>query len=147
MNVFSIEPDYYAPPMTWVNLLAISTRFSFTKLRATSLAALSALRQDPVCSLSPVIFLQLGLEHNIPSWFKSACIEIVETRTPLEIEDISHLPVHIVLLLSRARELFHHRDNWVPDSSSLIYTPVLPQRSVDKIIDDQMERLGVNITG
>lgn len=142
----STDPDYNPSLQTWMHLLSISTRYSFSRLRSSSISALTWSGDGP-SGIRPIDRLQLALKFDIPEWFRPACSKVVSSHDPPEMEDLSELPMIYVLLLFRARELFHGHDNWTQEPSVTIYPRIAPKHSVDDIIAGQLVHLGIDSSG
>lgn len=104
----STRHDFRFDQEIWTQLLAFSSRFICQDLRKVAIARLTQLKDN----ISALDQLHMAVEYRLSDWFEPAYEWIVCHDKPAPIEDIKRLPLVIVLLLARSRELFHHRDNW-----------------------------------
>lgn len=136
-----MKTDYNPTVRTWLHLLEVSHRFMFSDLRATAISALTALKDGPN-GISPIHKLQLALKFDITHWFDSAYRDLVKSAEPLDVEDAIGLSVTLILLLTRSRELYRERENWVQSGSE-----AFPVKEAEVIINEELLRLGIDRTG
>jgi hypothetical protein len=110
----------------WIDLLGISTRFDFQRLRECTIDAIeySRWRFTPGVStaIDPIEQIVLAEKHDIPHWFRPAYVLICERSKPLEEWEARKIGFRKTTLLARARETVrdpHHRTPTPPPASPM----------------------------
>ncbi|KAI0317377.1 hypothetical protein OF83DRAFT_148339 [Amylostereum chailletii] len=86
----------------WTDLLVITSKYQFDKIRARAIAELSKKEND----LDPVDEILLSQKCDVPEWILLALVKlVVKTETPSN-ADASRLPFDLLMNLWRAREEF-----------------------------------------
>jgi hypothetical protein len=103
-----MHDDYVATLADWVAMLSISTRLMFEKVRERAIKEITA-RLDKVEAFE---LIRLAIKFDVEQWLKPAYRRIV-TRTEL----ITHaafvkIPVHLIIILTRAREQYWKYQNY-----------------------------------
>ncbi|KAJ6453586.1 hypothetical protein C8R45DRAFT_1039117 [Mycena sanguinolenta] len=123
----------------WINLLAISTRFVFERLRVLAIAALENCSWPfPPRSgqLDPFEQIVLAEKHDIPHWLRIAHVKICERSEPLETWEAEKIGAHKTALLARARETVrnpHHHTPPPPPRPASPVTVYSPAGSVQSL--------------
>ena len=82
----------------WIHLLAISTRFEFTRIRQRAISEIDAGQMDPVDKIV------LARDHDVPHWL-SACYEaLCQREEALDVPEAEKLGAKTTALVARARE-------------------------------------------
>lgn len=124
-----------------MHLLSVSTRFKFAGIRSLSISALS----KSFSEIRPLDQFRLSVTYDVADWLRPACANIVAAHDPPDVNDFNNLPAIFVLIVCRARELFHSHGNWKDDTSSNIYPRITPKQSAYDIIKNQLDLLGVEV--
>ncbi|KAF7366904.1 BTB domain-containing protein [Mycena sanguinolenta] len=101
----------------WINLLAISTRFDFRRLRER---AITALEHGPNFwhprgdELDPIEQIVLAEKYDIPHWLRIAYVKICERSEALETWEAEKIGPHKTALLARARETVRNPHHHTP---------------------------------
>ncbi|KAJ7092814.1 hypothetical protein B0H15DRAFT_832572 [Mycena belliarum] len=97
---------YTACLRDWINLLAISTRFDFQRLRECAINAIDYSRwpQSWLIVIDPIEKIVLAERHDIPHWLRIAYVAICERGRPLEESEAEKIGYRKTILLARARE-------------------------------------------
>ncbi|KAJ7896047.1 hypothetical protein B0H14DRAFT_547305 [Mycena olivaceomarginata] len=101
--------------LEWINLLAISTRFDFQRLRECAITAIEhglCNNKGPVQDVNPIEQLLLAEKHDIPHWRRIAYVKICERSDPIQEWEAEKIGARETALLARARETIrnpHHR--------------------------------------
>ncbi|KAK7042601.1 BTB domain-containing protein [Favolaschia claudopus] len=96
----------------WMELLAISTRFDFQRLRERAIGAL-----DPLLSRGkgrPIERIALAEKHDIPQWLRIAYVDICERGPPLNESEAEKIGTRKTVLLGRAREMIRNSGYRIP---------------------------------
>ncbi|KAJ7612315.1 hypothetical protein DFH06DRAFT_1109508 [Mycena polygramma] len=101
----------------WINLLSISTRYDFQRLRDCAIDAIEHSKWPFTLgsmhdNIDPVEQIVLAEKHDIPHWLRIAYVQICERSDPLSESEARKLGYHTTALLARARETVrnpHHR--------------------------------------
>lgn len=101
----SIE-DSPLPSGDWMDLLAISTRYDFEKIRKRAIKEIEGF-QPPV---DPVTKIVLATKHDIPEWLEGSYVLICERGEPLEESEAEQLGICAVVKMSKAREVFRAKN-------------------------------------
>ncbi|KAF8189180.1 hypothetical protein K438DRAFT_1722310 [Mycena galopus ATCC 62051] len=118
----------------WINLLAISTRYDFQRIRERAIDALEHNRYGcgPKGEVDPIEQIGLAEKHDIPRWLRIAYVKICERSDPLDESEAEKIGARKTALLARAREAVrnpHHRTPSPPPARtppSPLYSPPLP---------------------
>ncbi|TFY75414.1 hypothetical protein EWM64_g8599 [Hericium alpestre] len=95
--------DYSSFDLTrWKNLLTVSDRYQFDKVRQRAIAEITKIESD----LNGVDQLLLAVKCNIIQWTVPALVKLLVRPKILELEEAERLPLPIVLRLWNAREVF-----------------------------------------
>lgn len=132
MTMGSMEHDFKLDQYQWTQLLSFSSRFACQDLREVAIVKLTYLKDNiSVCDQ-----LHMAVEYKLIHWFEPAYERIVCHNEAVPMEDIKQLPMAIVLLLTRSRELFHHRDSW---SSKYSTVPIRPALDIIREVSEPLE--------
>jgi hypothetical protein len=108
----------------WIDLLEISTRFVFQRLRECAIDAIEHHRWRPrpgvPTTIDPIEQIVLAEKHEIPHWFRIAYVSICERSEPLEEWEARKIGFRKTTLLARARETVrnpHHHTPTPPPAS------------------------------
>ncbi|KAK6974380.1 BTB domain-containing protein [Favolaschia claudopus] len=96
----------------WVDLLAISTRFDFQRLRERAIDALDDLLSGR--KGHPIQRISLAEKHDIPGWLRIAYVDICERGPPLNESEAEKIGMRKTILLGRAREMIRNSRYIVP---------------------------------
>jgi hypothetical protein len=102
------ETPEYSDVQFWSNLLSISTRFFFDKIRERAIRMLSL-------SATPVDKLYLAQKYDIPQWVQQARKRLCERSRPLEIWEAERIGWDTAILLAKAREILRDSSQLEPD--------------------------------
>ncbi|EIM87250.1 uncharacterized protein STEHIDRAFT_56499, partial [Stereum hirsutum FP-91666 SS1] len=102
--------DYKPPIEDWISLLSISSRFLCDLIRQRAIDELTS-RRKRSGGVTPIKQVVLSVKYDIESWLEPACANLVRESQTLSREDAAQLPMEIVLLLLRSREVFYSREN------------------------------------
>ncbi|KAK7042602.1 BTB domain-containing protein [Favolaschia claudopus] len=111
-----------ASTQEWINLLSISTRYVFQRVREAAIRALD----EPLPSVDRIV---LAEKHDIPHWLRIAYVEICERSKPLSGEEAEKIGARKTAMLAQARETVrnpHHQVASAPPSrigSPMGYAP------------------------
>lgn len=86
----------------WTDLLAISTRFDFDKVRKRAIKEIEN-SQPPV---DPVTKVMLANKHDIPEWLQASYISLCERTEPLEEEEAEKLGLPMTVKVAKLREKY-----------------------------------------
>ncbi|KAJ7676326.1 hypothetical protein B0H14DRAFT_3684752, partial [Mycena olivaceomarginata] len=95
----------------WIDLLAISTRFDFQRLRECAIHAIEQgqwtqgrrMRMRKI-DIDPIEQILLAEKHDVPHWLRIAYVAICERSDPLEEWEAEKIGARKTALLARARE-------------------------------------------
>lgn len=87
----------------WIDLLAISSRYDFEKIRKRAIKEL----ENAKPATDPVTKVMLALKHDIPEWLQPAYILLCERPEPLEEAEAEKLGISTTIKVAKAREKFH----------------------------------------
>lgn len=107
-----MHKSYNPSTFDWTTLLKVAWRLEFEGIKHHAISELAARKDDPSDGLPPSQQIFIALHCDIPSWLEPAYTKIVYDPTPLSFDVAVKLPPEIAVMLCRARELYHHRDNW-----------------------------------
>lgn len=108
MTCSRMRDDYKPTDETWTHLLSIATRLLFDDIRRHAITRLT------FSGLRPPNKVVLALKYDVEQWLGPAYEQIVRDRNSLSFEDASLLPWAVTIMLLRAREIYHHSDNFIP---------------------------------
>jgi hypothetical protein len=83
----------------WINLLSISTRFSFSRIRKRAISELSI-----NYTVDPVQKIVLAESFSVPEWKKPAFMNLVQRKDPIQYEEAIRLGLKTSHGLCMARE-------------------------------------------
>ncbi|KAF7795711.1 hypothetical protein EIP86_006876 [Pleurotus ostreatoroseus] len=83
----------------WTDLLSISTRFAFDRIRTRAIAEIIRSDTDAVSRIS------LAQKFDIPSWLPEAYADVVRRIEPLTVEEARAVGLGTAVLLMKAREV------------------------------------------
>jgi hypothetical protein len=112
----------------WIDLLGISTRFVFQRLRECAIDAIEHHRWRPrpgvPMTIDPIEQIVLAEKHEIPHWFRIAYVSICERSEPLEEWEARKIGFQKATLLARARETVRnpHDRTPTPRPASPVYS-------------------------
>jgi len=86
----------------WTDLLAISTRFDFDKVRKRAIKEIEN-SQPPV---DPVTKVMLANKHDIPQWLQASYVSLCERSEPLEEEEAEKLGLSMTVKVAKLRERY-----------------------------------------
>ncbi|KAJ7448245.1 hypothetical protein B0H11DRAFT_1629075, partial [Mycena galericulata] len=100
---------YEATMQEWIDLLAISTRFDFERVRQRAISAIDHCRWPQkswpqTTTIDPVDQILLAEKHNIPHWFRIAYESLCARGHPLEEWEAEKIGYRRTVLLARTRE-------------------------------------------
>jgi len=99
---FGMHDDYVATLADWVAMLSISTRLMFEKVRERAINEITG-HLDKVEAFE---LIRLAIKFDVEQWLKPAYRRIV-TRTELITQAVFvKIPVHLTIMLTRAREQY-----------------------------------------
>ncbi|KAJ7118423.1 hypothetical protein C8R43DRAFT_901562 [Mycena crocata] len=113
----------------WIELLAISTRFDFQRLRECAIDAIDHSRwrmQRPWnrrISIDPIEQIILAEKHDIPHWLPTAYALMCERSHPLEEWEAEKIGYRKTTLLARAREAVRNPQHNPPEPEPAMDTP------------------------
>ena len=81
-----------------INLLSISTRFDFERIRRLAIYAIG--KQD----LRPIDLIRFAEKYDVDEWLRGAYIALCQRPEPLEVEEAKELGFEKTILVARARE-------------------------------------------
>jgi hypothetical protein len=81
-----------------INLLSISTRFDFERLRELVIDAIDKLKWHPVLRIT------LAEKYNVDPWLRPAYMALCHRPDPLEAEEAKQLGFEKTVLIAKARE-------------------------------------------
>ncbi|KAJ7766345.1 hypothetical protein DFH07DRAFT_809654 [Mycena maculata] len=109
---------YQSTMEQWIDLLAISTRFNFEKIRNYAIDAIEysrwpaeRSRKSTIGSIDQIV---LAEKHDIPHWLPNAYALICERGSPLEEWEAEKIGYRTTTLLARAREAVRNRHHKIP---------------------------------
>jgi hypothetical protein len=131
-----------------INLLSISTRFDFERVRE---AAIRCIRYGPsrrqewftpsgdsqwLASVSPVDRICLAEKYDIPEWLCPSYEDLCQRVAPLEVHEAERIGVRTATLLARAREAVREKHSLRGESSSPSHS--LPRSNSDRLYDEKI---------
>ncbi|KAJ7450818.1 hypothetical protein FB451DRAFT_1410140 [Mycena latifolia] len=108
----------------WIDLLAISTRYDFHRLREGAIDAIDHSRWPPAprhfsaITIDPIQQIVLAERHDIPHWLPIAYTAICERSKPLEEWEAEKIGYRKITLLARAREAIRNPHHNPPEPPS-----------------------------
>jgi len=87
----------------WIDLLAISSRYDFEKIRKRAIKEL----ENAQPATDPVTKVMLALKHDIPEWLQPAYVLLCERPDPLDEAEAEKLGISTTVKVAKAREKFH----------------------------------------
>lgn len=84
----------------WCHLLAISTRFSFHKMRDQAIRIIASFNPP----LDPVERIVLAEMYDVDYWLSPVYVNICQRSAPLSISETERLGIHTTTRLAQARE-------------------------------------------
>jgi hypothetical protein len=126
----------------WINLLAISTRFDFQRLRECAITAIEHGRRNnrkgPVQDVNPIEQLLLAEKHDIPHWRRIAYVKICERSDPIQEWEAEKIGARETALLARARETIRNPHHRVPSPPP--FNSILSYSHIPIVIDASLPR-------
>jgi hypothetical protein len=103
----------------WIDLLAISTRFDFQRIRECAIDAIENSRWEPAWrrhlnNIDPIEQILLAEKHDIPRWLRIAYVKICERSNALEEWEAEKIGARKTALLARARETVRNPHKLTP---------------------------------
>ncbi|KAJ6588112.1 hypothetical protein B0H19DRAFT_922518, partial [Mycena capillaripes] len=109
---------YQASMREWIDLLAISTRFDFQRIRESAIDAIehSRWRHERGVSnvIDPIEQIVLAEKHDISHWLRIAYVAICERGQPLQEWEAEKIGYRKTALLARARETVRDPHHHIP---------------------------------
>ena len=131
-----------------INLLSISTRFDFDRVREASIKCIRyglSRRQEwfkPVgesqwlAGISPIDRICLAEKYDIPEWLRPSYEDLCQRVAPLEVHEAEGIGVRTATLLARAREAVREKHLLRGESPPRRHSH-LPSKS-DRLYDERM---------
>jgi hypothetical protein len=102
-----MHDDYVATLADWVAMLSISTRLMFEKVRERAITEITA-RLDKVEVFE---LIRLAIKFDVEQWLKPAYRRIVVRTELIPYAIFTKIPVHVSIMLTRAREQYWKNNN------------------------------------
>jgi hypothetical protein len=126
--------DDYAPSVAdWIVMLSISTRLICEKVRKRATKEISARARE----VDPFELIKLAVKHDVEKWLKPAYRRIVVRSDPITHQEALKLPIHMAVMVMRAREKYWKKTTG--GYQSTIDGIVCPLGSPDAIIDSEIK--------
>jgi hypothetical protein len=99
-NILRMYNDTPRTLQGWIDLLAVSTRFGFPRIRDRAIAEISSVDD----MIDPVEKVVLAKTHNVPQWLAPAYETLCQREKALEVGEARRLEVDTTALIAQARE-------------------------------------------
>jgi hypothetical protein len=128
--------DDYAPSVAdWIVILSISTRLICEKVRERATKEISARLGE----VDPFELIGLAVKHDVEKWLKPAYRRIVVRQKLITHRESLKVPIHMVVMLMRAREQYWKIEQYYYPCQAVIDGIVCPRGSPDATIDSEIE--------
>lgn len=100
----------------WSDLLSISTRFCFDKIRQRAIIQLSS-------SLTPIEKIYHGKKYDVPNWLREGYQSVCKRAQPLDLPEAEKIGWETAIMLAKAREIYYRTDAPMKFGVSPLFAP------------------------